>query len=44
MLCRTSQRRGIAFGSPVAFDYCKNVPIRFIGTIERVHVKYVAAT
>ena len=35
---------GIALGSPVSLDYCKKAPFKFNGTIENVHVKYVAAT
>jgi arylsulfatase A-like enzyme len=34
---------GIALGSPVSLDYCDKAPFKFNGTIERVHVKYVAA-
>jgi hypothetical protein len=34
---------GIALGSPVWLDYCDKGPFKFNGTIEQVHVKYVAA-
>jgi arylsulfatase len=35
---------GIAHGSPVSLDYYDKAPFKFNGTIEQVHVKYVAAT
>ena len=35
---------GIALGSPVSLDYCDKAPFKFNGTIEQVHVKYMAAT
>jgi hypothetical protein len=35
---------GIALGSPVSLDYRDKAPFKFNGTIEQVHVKYVAAT
>ena len=35
---------GIALGSPVSLDYREKAPFKFNGTIERVHVRYVAAT
>ena len=34
---------GQALGSPVSLDYRKKAPFKFSGTIEQVHVKYVAA-
>jgi arylsulfatase A-like enzyme len=34
---------GIALGSPVSLDYYDKAPFKFNGTIEQVHVKYVAA-
>jgi hypothetical protein len=34
---------GMALGSPVSLDYCDKAPFRFNGTIEQVHVRYVAA-
>jgi arylsulfatase len=34
---------GIALGSPVSLDYCEKAPFKFNGTIEQVHVAYVAA-
>ena len=33
---------GIALGSPVSLDYCDKAPFKFNGTIENVHVQYVA--
>ena len=33
---------GIALGSPVSLDYYDKVPFKFNGTIEQVHVAYVA--
>jgi hypothetical protein len=33
----------IALGSPVSLDYYDKAPFKFIGTIERVHVAYLAA-
>jgi arylsulfatase len=35
---------GIALGSPVSLDYYSKAPFKLNGTIERVHVRYVAAT
>jgi len=35
---------GVALGSPVSLDYGEKAPFKFNGTIERVHVRYVAAT
>ena len=35
---------GIALGSPVSLDYYDKKPFKFNGTIEKVEVKYVAAT
>jgi hypothetical protein len=34
---------GIALGSPVSLDYRDKTPFKFNGTIEQVHVQYVAA-
>jgi hypothetical protein len=34
---------GIALGSPVSLDYCDKAPFKFNGTIEQVHVTYLAA-
>jgi hypothetical protein len=34
---------GIALGSPVSLDYYEKAPFKFNGTIEQVHVMYVAA-
>jgi arylsulfatase A-like enzyme len=34
---------GIVHGSPVSLDYYDKVPFKFNGTIEQVHVQYVAA-
>jgi hypothetical protein len=34
---------GIALGSPVSLDYDDNVPFKFNGKIEQVHVRYLAA-
>lgn len=34
---------GIALGSPVSLDYHEKAPFKFNGTIEQVHVQYVAA-
>lgn len=33
---------GIALGSPVSLDYYKKAPFKFNGTIEKMHVKYLA--
>jgi arylsulfatase len=33
---------GIALGSPVSLDYHDKAPFKFNGTIEQVHVKYLA--
>jgi hypothetical protein len=33
----------IALGSPVSLDYCEKAPFKFNGTIEKMHVKYVAS-
>jgi arylsulfatase len=34
---------GIALGSPVSLDYYDKAPFKFNGTIEQVHMKYLAA-
>ncbi len=34
---------GIAHGSPVSLDYYDQMPFKFNGTIEQVHVEYVTA-
>lgn len=34
---------GIALGSPVSLDYHEKAPFKFNGTIDQVHVRYVAA-
>ena len=34
---------GIALRSPVSLDYRDKTPFKFNGTIERVHVRYLAA-
>jgi hypothetical protein len=35
---------GVALGSPVSLDYCDKAPFKFNGTIEQVHMTYVAVT
>jgi hypothetical protein len=34
---------GIALGSPVSLGYFDKMPFKFNGTVEQVHVQYVAA-
>ena len=33
---------GIALGSPVSLDYYDKAPFKFNGTIDRMHVRYLA--
>ena len=33
---------GVALGSPVSLDYYDKAPFRFNGTIDRMHVRYLA--
>jgi hypothetical protein len=35
---------GMLLGSPVSLDYYDKAPFKFNGVIEKVHVKYLAAT